>query len=91
MTKAELIKALAHSKQMSVHEATEILDFITDTITETVANGDKVVITGFGSFSTVYAVATTRNNPKTGEKIEVQAHKRVHFKAGTVFKEAVNK
>ena len=91
MTKAELIKALAQSRNKTIREATLDVDAILNTIRDAVANGDKVTLTGFGTFSVKEQAEKQCRNPKTGEMQTVPAHKKVHFKAGKDFKEAVNK
>ena len=55
------------------------------------AAGEKVTLTGFGTFETVERSARTGINPATGEKILIPESKAVKFKAGKAFKEAVNR
>ena len=61
-----------------------------DTIVSTVASGEEVSIHGFGSFLAVDKEARTARNPKTGETVNVPAHKAVKFKVSKTFKDALN-
>lgn len=60
-----------------------------DTIVSTVASGEEVSIHGFGSFLAVDKEARTARNPKTGETVNVPAHKAPKFKVSSAFKAAV--
>lgn len=60
-----------------------------DTIVSTVASGEEVSIHGFGSFLAVDKEARTARNPKTGEAVNVPAHKAPKFKVSSAFKAAV--
>lgn len=61
-----------------------------DTIVSTVASGEEVSIHGFGSFLAIDKEARTARNPKTGEAVNVPAHKAPKFKVSSAFKAAVN-
>lgn len=91
MTKAELIKTYAKARGKSIHEASEDMHIIKEIIMSAVSNGDKVTLTGFGTFSVKEQAEKQCRNPKTGEMQTVPAHRKVHFKASKDFKEAVNK
>lgn len=90
MNKSELIDAAADSAGLSKGDVGKALDAIVDTITDTVARGDKVSISGFGNFERRQRNARTGRNPQTGEQIAVAASKAPAFKAGKAFKDAVN-
>ena len=62
---------------------------IIDTIQSEVVAGNKVTITGFGTFEQIERAARTGVNPQNGEKLDIPASKGVHFKAGAGFKKAV--
>lgn len=89
MNKSELVDAIASGSGLTKAEASRVLETFTSTITDTLKNGDQVVIPGFGSFSTLNRSARTGRNPQTGEPINIQASRVPKFKAGKNLKEAV--
>jgi DNA-binding protein HU-beta len=90
MNKSELIDAAADKASLSKNEVSSALDALVATITETVARGDKVSVTGFGTFERRERAARTGRNPQTGEEMEIRASKAPAFKAGKSFKDAVD-
>jgi len=91
VNKSELVEAAADKAELSKKDVAAALDAVLDTITETVARGDKVALSGFGTFDRRERAARTARNPQTGEEMRVEASKNPGFKPGTAFKEAVNK
>ncbi len=91
MKKTELIAAVAEKAGISKKDAEAAVSATFDTIVETIANGDKIQIVGFGSFERRERNARTGVDPRTNAKIEIPASKVPAFKAGKAFKEAVNK
>ena len=85
MKKTELITAIAEKSGLTKKDAEAALTATLDTIVETVAAGDKIQITGFGTFE------QRQRNARTGNKIEIPASKVPAFKAGKEFKNTVNK
>lgn len=90
MNKTELISAVATSAELSKTDATKAVDALLDTITETLKNGDKIQLIGFGNFEVRERAARKGRNPQTGEEIEIAASKQPAFKAGKALKEAVS-
>ena len=90
MNKAELIDAVASSADLSKSSATQAVDAVVDTITESLRNGDAVTLVGFGTFEVRDRAARTGRNPQTGEEIQIKASKAPAFKAGKAIKDAVN-
>jgi DNA-binding protein HU-beta len=90
MNKAELIDAVASSADLSKSSATQAVDAVVDTITESLRNGDSVTLVGFGTFEVRDRAARTGRNPQTGEEIQIKASKAPAFKAGKALKDAVN-
>ncbi|MEO5876172.1 MAG: HU family DNA-binding protein [Streptosporangiaceae bacterium] len=88
MNKRELVDALSE-RLGSKKAAAEAVDAILDTIQSTVAKGEKVAITGFGSFEKADRPARTARNPATGNAIQVAATSVPKFKAGADFKNLV--
>jgi DNA-binding protein HU-beta len=90
MNKAELIDAVASSADLSRASATQAVDAVVDTITESLSKGDSVTLVGFGTFEVRARAARTGRNPQTGEEIQIKASKAPAFKAGKALKDAVN-
>ena len=89
MTKSDLIERLAGKAEMTRPRAEELLDFLLNDVTEALKKGEKVNISGFGTFTVSNRKARTGRNPKTGEPIEIPASRSAKFKAGKTLKEAL--
>lgn len=89
MNKTELITALAKKAEISKKDAEKALIAFTNIVADTLVDGDKIAITGFGTFDVVERAARTGRNPQTGETIEIAASKSPKFKAGKALKNAV--
>ncbi len=90
MNKAEFVEAIMKATGIEVKkQAAEIVEAVFDTITKTLARGEEVAITGFGSFKVAKRAARMGVNPKTGEKIQIAASIKPKFRAGKMLKEAV--
>lgn len=91
MTKSELIERLvqrqAHMSHRDVELAVKLL--LDDVITE-LADGGRVEIRGFGSFSVHHRPARRGRNPKTGEAVDIPRKYVPHFKPGKELRERVN-
>ena len=90
MNKGELKDAVAEASGLSGADAERALDAVLDTITKTVAKGEKVTIPGFGTFEPRERSARTGRNPQTGAEIQIAASTVPGFKAGAKFKAAVS-
>ena len=91
MKKTELIEAIKENTGLSKKDAEKALSAAIDTIIKAVAEGDKVQLTGFGTFEQRQRNARTGVDPRTGNSIEIPASKVPAFKAGKAFKDVVNK
>jgi DNA-binding protein HU-beta len=91
MNKTQLVDAVAKEANIKKQDTAAIIDAFLETIQNEVANGEKVQITGFGSFERRERGEREVKNPRTGEPIKVAPSKSPHFSAGAVFKEKVNK
>lgn len=88
MTKSELIEKLSEEyPSMTKKQIEFIVNGVFSSIKDTLKNGGKVEIRGFGSFKVREKSAKTGRNPKTGEKVEVPAKKVPYFKPGKEIKE----
>jgi integration host factor subunit beta len=91
MTKSELIEQIAMRKpELSVKEVETAVRLILDDITDTLADGGRVEIRGFGSFSLHYREPRTGRNPKTGDPVELDGKYVPHFKPGKELREQVD-
>jgi len=90
MNKAELIDAVASSADLSKASATQAVDAVVDTITDSLRKGDSVTLVGFGTFEVRARAARTGRNPQTGAELQIKASKAPAFKAGKALKDAVN-
>jgi DNA-binding protein HU-beta len=89
MNKTEFVDAVAKKAEITKTEAHKVITAVLDTITETLAKEDKIVLTGFGTFRVRETKARNGINPQTKEKIVIPASKRPTFSAGAVLKKAV--
>jgi len=90
MNKTELIALVADKAGTTQVQAEAVVNAFTDVVTETLAKrGEKVVVTGFGTFEVRNRVARKGKNPRTGEEIVVPAQKTPAFRAGKLLKDAV--
>jgi len=90
MKKDGLIEAVMAAAGIDTRkQAQEAVESVFETITQTLARGEEVAITGFGTYRTSKRAARMGVNPKTGEKIQIAATTVAKFKAGKYLKEAV--
>jgi len=89
MNKTELIAEIAKKSGLSKKDAEKALNAALDTVTETLAAGEKVQLVGFGGFEVKHREARIGRNPKTKEAIEIPASKAPVFKAGKALKDKV--
>jgi DNA-binding protein HU-beta len=89
MNKAELVDFIANKTGLTKKDVNHVLDAMIEAVVETVSSDDSVTLTGFGTFLSVHRKATTKRNPKTGEKVNVPAKNVPKFRPGKSFKESV--
>ena len=89
MNKSELIDAIASKSGLSKVDAGKALSALAETVASAIASGDKVTITGFGTFKGSQRAARKGTNPKTGKPLDIAAHTVVSFKAGSDLKGAL--
>ena len=90
MNKSDLVAAIADGSGLTKADASRALSPTTGAISSALSNGDKVSITGFGSFLVRDRAARSGRNPQTGATIYISASKVPAFKAGKLLKESVN-
>ncbi len=91
MTKQDLIEAMAAKSGLTKADSSRALEAFMSTVAETLQKGEKITLTGFGTFGTSRREARDGRNPRTGEVVKIAARNSVSFKAGSKLKEAVNK
>lgn len=89
MTKRELIEIVAKKANLTSKAAREAVAAFINSVRDSLKRGEKVVITGFGTFSVRKRIERVGRNPKTGEKITIAARKAPGFTAGKTLKKAV--
>jgi len=89
MTKAELIENVAKEAKITKASAEKTVNAFTDCVTKALKKGDKLALTGFGTFSVAKRKARGGRNPRTGKEIKIPARKVAKFKAGNLLKSAV--
>jgi DNA-binding protein HU-beta len=90
MTKADLVDSVASKTEISKDKAEAVVNGVFDDIIAALKNGEKVNISGFGTFSVSHRKARTGRNPKTGETIHIASSRAAKFKAGKTLKESLN-
>ena len=89
MKKSDFVDFLAnHSGESKVH-AKNSLESVLDAITAALKSGNKVELTGFGTFEVRHRASRMGRNPRTGETIQIAASRSPAFKAGKKFKDSI--
>lgn len=91
MTKSELIELLIDKHpELSVRDVESAAKTMLDHMTESLSNGGRIEVRGFGSFSLHYRAPRIGRNPKTGESVALSEKYVPHFKPGKELREQVN-
>ena len=90
MNKSELVKALADQANLSLDEATLVVNTFVDSMKDSLLEGGRVEIRGFGSFKVKEYGSYAGRNPRTGEKVAVEPKRLPFFRAGKELKEYLN-
>ena len=90
MTKADLIEGLSNKLGMNKGEAEKAVNIMLEDIINALKAGERVNISGFGTFAVSEREARTGRNPKTGESIEISASRSAKFKPGKQLKDSLN-
>jgi len=91
MTKSELIDQLAEFQKHLAHLDVELgVKSIIEYMSSALANGDRIEIRGFGSFSLHHRAPRMGRNPKTGEAVALPGKHVPHFKPGKALRERVD-
>mmetsp|Transcript_13546 Transcript_13546/g.45897 ORF Transcript_13546/g.45897 Transcript_13546/m.45897 type:complete len:159 (+) Transcript_13546:27-503(+) len=90
VNKAELVSRIAVRSNCTKKIANDVLTAAMESIVESVCEGNKVMLVGFGSFQPKSLPAREGRNPRTGEKLQIQASRVPSFSVAKTFKERVN-
>ena len=90
MNKSDLIDAMASDAGISKAAAKSALESFMSSVTNTLKDGGKVALVGFGTFSVSKRSARSGRNPQTGAEITIPAKNVAKFKAGAGLSDAVN-
>jgi len=90
MTKTEMIEGLSNKLSIGRSDAEKAVNILLDDIVAALKAGDRVNISGFGTFSVSERKPRTGRNPKTGEAIQIAASRSARFKPGKQLKDSLN-
>lgn len=90
LTKADLVEAIYEKIGFSKKEAADMVELIFDTIKNTLQEGSKIKISGFGNFVVRQKRSRIGRNPQTGESIEISARRVLTFRPSQVLRAEVN-
>ncbi|MCG6979797.1 MAG: integration host factor subunit beta [Deltaproteobacteria bacterium] len=90
MNKSQLIERIAKEEGITIKNAASVVNVVFDSMSDSLAKGDRVEIRGFGSFKVKSYDSYQGRNPKTGEIIQVKQKKLPYFKVGKEMKERVD-
>ena len=91
MIRSELVEALAtDNPELRVEEVEQIVDIFFEEIAARLAEGGRVELRGFGTFTTRAREARTGRNPRTGDAVDVPAKRVPYFKPGKEMRERLN-
>ena len=91
MTKAELVDQVARSTQLTKKHAEIMVNTVFECIVDSLRDGEKIELRGFGSFRIRHRGSRTGRNPKTGAKVLVPSKSIPYFKPGKDLKELLNR
>ncbi|ALG68682.1 integration host factor subunit beta [Beggiatoa leptomitoformis] len=91
MTKSELIEAIAQKQTQLAHKDIDLaVKTLLEHMAQALANGERIEIRGFGSFSLHFRPPRVGRNPKTGDAVSLPAKHVPHFKPGKELRDRVN-
>jgi len=90
MNKTDLVNKIAKKTGLTKTKSNEVIDAFVSSVTESLTEGEKVTLVGFGTFTTSKREARKGRNPKTGEVINIPGKTVARFKAGSELSKNVN-
>lgn len=89
ITRADLVNSIMENLGFSKAVASDVLESVLDSVAKTLAKGDSVKVSSFGTFNVRQKTARVGRNPRTGVEANITARNVVSFKASPIFKETV--
>lgn len=90
MTKKQLIESIAHKFDIPFYRAEQAVNLILEQMTETLGNGDRIEIRGFGSFAVYYLQSRVARNPRSGKTFTTAGRYRPRFRTGKALRDRLN-
>lgn len=90
MNKTQLIDAIAEETGLTKVDSRKALDAFMKVVGDTLEDGEKVTLVGFGSFSVTHRPSRMGRNPRTGQPLKIKARNAVRFRPGSRLNEKVN-
>ncbi len=90
MTKAELVEEVSQAAELTKKDAERLVELVFESIIETLNQGEKIELRGFGSFRVRERGARRGRNPKTGDPVDIPAKRVPYFRPGKDLKEMIN-
>jgi integration host factor subunit beta len=90
MTKAELVDEVSRTAQLTKKHAELVVNTVFESIVESLRDGDKIELRGFGSFRIRHRGSRVGRNPKTGDQVFVPPKRIPYFKPGKDLREVLN-
>lgn len=90
MNKSELVAIVAEEADISKSAGGRAVDAVLNAVTQSLVDGEPVVLVGFGTFLVRERATRSGRNPQTGEVMEIAASRVAAFKAGKALKDALN-
>lgn len=90
MTKADIVERIANGNGFTKLESMDLVESVLSIIKDTLADGETLKVSGFGSFVVKEKNDRRGRNPQTGEEITIDARRVLTFKASQVLKDAMN-
>lgn len=89
MTRKELEERLKTAMGYSEAEAVRVVDALTESITESLRDGDRITLPGIGTMAVVERAPRKGRNPRTGEELDIPATRNIKFSPGKRLKDAI--
>lgn len=91
MNKGSFVSYIADKHNCTKVEAEKVIDMFTSSVMDALGDGEEVSLVGFGNFSVNHVPSRDGRNPRTGEKIRINAYNQPKFKVGQKLKDSCNK
>ncbi len=90
LTKADIVERVYNKIGFSKKEASDLVELVFSTLKNSLNEGEKVKISGFGNFTVKEKKARTGRNPQTGDQITISARRVLTFKPSQILKDIIN-